>query len=154
MHDAGRLLNPVIADGQIVGGVVDGIGGALFSGDHVQRGRAAPLNGTLADYLVITAPEAPRVRVEHFDTRPTTNPLGVRGIGEGGITGVGAAIGNALARAISPNEIGHEIFLSKLPIAPEMVLRAQAAQGQTPWDESDYPTWYSDWSSWPTNGSK
>ena len=151
LHDAGRLLNPVIADGQIVGGVVDGIGGALFS-EIMFNDEAQPLNGTLADYLVITAPEAPRVRVEHFDTRPTTNPLGVRGIGESGIIGVGAAIGNALARAISSNEIGHEIFLSKLPIVPEMVLRAQAAQGQHV-DESDYPTWYSDWSSWPPNGS-
>ena len=113
---------------------------------------AQPLNGTLADYLVITAPEAPRVRVEHFDTRPTTNPLGVRGIGESGIIGVGAAIGNALARAISSNEIGHEIFLSKLPIVPEMVLRAPGGAGQHV-DESDYPTWYSDWSSWPPNGS-
>jgi carbon-monoxide dehydrogenase large subunit len=98
----------------------------------------------------MTAPEAPRIRVDHFDSRPSSNPLGVRGVGEGGIIGTGSAIGNAIVRAISPKEIGHEIYLSKLPITPEMVLQSLAAVGSQ-MDESRYPTWYSDWSSWPSS---
>jgi len=97
VHDSGRPLDPVIVDGQIVGGIVDGIGGALLSemrfGDDAQ-----PLCGTLADYLTIGAPESPVIRTAHNDTPATTNPLGVRGIGEGGVLPVAPAIANALAK--------------------------------------------------------
>jgi carbon-monoxide dehydrogenase large subunit len=143
LHDGGRLLNPIIADGQIVGGVIDGIGGALFS-EISYNNDGQLLNGTLADYLVITAPESPRVRVEHVESHPATNPLGVRGIGEGGIIGVGAAIANALARAVNPDMIGHEVFLSKLPITPEMVLQAFAA-ARAAAEDIDPPPWHACW---------
>ena len=122
-HDAGRSLNPVIVEGQIVGGIVDGIGGALFS-EMVYDAEGQLLTGSLADYLVATAPEIPRIRLVHMETRPGTNPLGVRGIGEGGVIPVAATIANALARAIDPKRSGHEAGLFTLPLKPERVFAA------------------------------
>jgi carbon-monoxide dehydrogenase large subunit len=141
IHDAGRMLNPVIVEGQIVGGAVEGIGSAVLS-EISYDDAAQVLNGTLADYLVMTAPEAPRIRVEHVDSRASTNPLGVRGIGEGGLIAGPPAIANALARAVDSEAVGHERHLSRLPITPEMVLQAiQAASAQS----DDQPAWQIDW---------
>ena len=126
-HDAGRSLNSIIVEGQIVGGAADGIGGALFS-ELVYDHDAQLLTGSLADYLVATAPEIPRIRLVHMETRPGTNPLGVRGIGEGGVIPAAATIANALARAIDPEKSGHETSLFTLPLGPERVFAAcQAA---------------------------
>jgi carbon-monoxide dehydrogenase large subunit len=122
-HDAGLALNPMIVAGQIVGGAVDGIGGALFS-EIVYDDNGQLLTGSLADYLVATSADVPRIRLAEMETRATTNPLGVRGIGEGGIIPCGAAIANALARAIDPLGIGHERELFTLPLKPERVFRA------------------------------
>jgi CO/xanthine dehydrogenase Mo-binding subunit len=128
VHDAGRSLNPIVVEGQIVGGVADGIGGALFSElEYDSEGQL--LTGSLADYLVGTAPDIPRIRLRHMETRPTTNPLGVRGIGEGGVIPAGAAIANALARAIGAKRVGHETPLFTLPLKPERVLAACRAAG-------------------------
>jgi carbon-monoxide dehydrogenase large subunit len=123
VHDAGRHINPMIVDGQIVGGAVDGLGGAMFS-ELLYDDQAQLLTGTLADYLVVTAPEAPRIRVEHAKTLPTTNPLGVRGVGEGGTIPAPAALVNAVSRAIDPAGTGHEESLFSLPLRPEHVLAA------------------------------
>jgi CO/xanthine dehydrogenase Mo-binding subunit len=122
-HDAGRALNRTIVDGQVVGAVADGIGGAMFS-EMVYDAEGQPLTGSLADYLVATAPEIPRIRVVHVDSPSRTNPLGVRGVGEGGIIPVAAALTNALARAIDPTRTGHEILLFSLPLTPERVFAA------------------------------
>lgn len=122
-HDCGRALNRMVVDGQIIGGAVDGIGGAMLSElRYDERGQL--LTGTLADYLVASATDAPRIRLGHMETRPGTNPLGVRGIGEGGTIPAGAAIGNALSRAISPRGLAHEQPLLHLPLHPERVLAA------------------------------
>jgi 2-furoyl-CoA dehydrogenase large subunit len=128
VHDAGRSLNPIIVEGQIVGGVAEGIGGALFS-ELQYDSEGQLLTGSLADYLVGTAPDIPRIRLRHMETRPTTNPLGVRGIGEGGVIPAGAAIANALARAIGAKRVGHETPLFTLPLKPERVLAACRAAG-------------------------
>jgi len=122
-HDAGRELNPMVVEGQIIGGAVDGIGGALFS-EMAYGADGKVLAGQLADYLVATAPEMPSVRLTSKITIPGSNLLGVRGIGEGGIIPVAAAIANALARAIGGNATGHEDPLSVVPFTPERVLRA------------------------------
>jgi carbon-monoxide dehydrogenase large subunit len=122
-HDCGRPINSAIVEGQVVGGVAEGIGGAVLSKVLYDQGGQL-LTGSLADYLVSTAPELPPVRVVHRDTRSTTNPLGVRGIGEGGLIPVAAAITNALARAIDPEKSGHEQALFELPLVPERVLAA------------------------------
>lgn len=129
-HDAGRSLNPMIVAGQVIGGAVDGIGGALFS-EMVYDEDGQLLTGSLADYLVATAPEVPRIRLSHTETRPGTNPLGVRGIGEAGVIPAAPAIANALARAIDHQHTGHELPLFTLPLKQERVysaLRAAAAR--------------------------
>jgi aerobic carbon-monoxide dehydrogenase large subunit len=123
LHDSGRVLNAPLLAGQIVGGVVDGIGGATLS-EMVYGDDGQLLTGSLADYLVITAPEVPRIRLDHFKTTPLTNPLGVRGVGEGGIIATGPAIVNALSRIIAPDGLGGEEPLFSLPVKPEAVLRA------------------------------
>lgn len=128
VHDAGRMLNPVIVEGQIVGGVAEGLGCAMLS-ELLYDDEAQLLTGTLADYLVMTSPELPRIRLDHIETRPTTNPLGVRGVGEGGVIPAPPAIVNALARAIDPAGKGHEKALFKLPISPEAVLAACRTAG-------------------------
>lgn len=123
LHDCGRILHPVIVEGQVVGGMVDGVGGAMLS-EVLYSADGQLLTGTLAEYLVITAPEAPRVRTDHFTTVPDTNPLGVRGVGEGGVIGTAPAIVNALSRMIAPQRIGGEEALFSIPLRPENVLRA------------------------------
>jgi carbon-monoxide dehydrogenase large subunit len=127
MHDAGRILHPVLMDGQMVGGAVDGIGGAMLS-EIVYSDDGQLLTGSLADYLVITAAEAPRVRLDHYKTIPLTNPLGVRGVGEGGVIAAAPAITNALARIVAPKAIGGEDDLFVLPLKPEIVLRTWQTQ--------------------------
>ena len=127
-HDAGRSLNAMIVEGQVVGGVAEGIGGAMFS-EMVYDSDAQLLTGSLADYLVATAPEIPRIRLVHKETRPTTNPLGVRGIGEGGTIPVAATLANALARIINPKKTGHESALFALPLKPQRVFAACRAAG-------------------------
>ena len=123
VHDAGRALNRMIVDGQIVGGVADGIGGAILS-EMIYDADGQPLSGSLADYLVATATELPRVKVIHLDSPSSTNALGVRPVGEGGIIPVAAALTNALARAIDPNGTGHQQPLFTLPLTPERVYAA------------------------------
>lgn len=122
-HDAGRALNQTIVDGQVVGAVADGIGGAMLS-ELIYDAEAQPLTGSLADYLVATACEIPRIKVVHVNAPSSTNPLGVRGVGEGGIIPVAAALTNALARAIDPVRTGHENALFSLPLKPERVFAA------------------------------
>jgi carbon-monoxide dehydrogenase large subunit len=128
VHDAGRSLNRMIVDGQIVGGVAEGIAGATLC-ELAYDAQAQLTTGSLADYLVATAPEIPRIRLVHMETPATTNPLGVRGIGEGGVIPVAAAIANALARAIDPNKSGHETALFRLPLRPDRVFSACQAAG-------------------------
>jgi aerobic carbon-monoxide dehydrogenase large subunit len=110
-HDAGRAFNPMIVAGQIIGGVIDGIGGAHYS-EIAYDGNGQLLTGSLADYLVATAPDLPRVRIAHLEPRPGTSPLGVRGIGEG------------MSRAIASTRNAHEKPLHTMPLTPERVLAA------------------------------
>lgn len=127
-HDCGRPLNRMVVEGQIIGGAVDGIGGAMLS-ELRYDDRGQLLTGTLADYLVASATEAPRIRLGHAETRPGTNPLGVRGVGEGGTVPAGAALASALIRAVRPTGLGHEAPLLRLPLAPERVFEALRLAG-------------------------
>jgi aerobic carbon-monoxide dehydrogenase large subunit len=122
-HDAGRALNRMIVDGQVIGAVADGIGGAMFS-EVIYDADGQLLTASLADYLVAAAPEIPTIRVLHVDSPSNTNPLGVRAVGEGGIIPVAAALANAVARAIDPTGTGHEQALFSLPLRPDRVLAA------------------------------
>ncbi|QOZ19634.1 MULTISPECIES: xanthine dehydrogenase family protein molybdopterin-binding subunit [Bradyrhizobium] len=123
VHDAGRMLVPKIVEGQIVGGAAEGIGCALFS-EFVHDDQGQLLTGSLSDYLLISAPETPRIRVDHLETHASTNPLGVRGVGEGGTIAAPPAIVNAVRRAINPESVELEEQLFRLPLRPDSVLRA------------------------------
>jgi aerobic carbon-monoxide dehydrogenase large subunit len=115
-YDVGRAINPMIIDGQIVGGLAQGIGGALFE-DLVYDAEGQPLTTTFMDYLVPTALEMPEATtVKILEETPTPlNPLGVKGVGEGGSSGTGAAIANAVADALAP--LG--VPITELPLSPD-----------------------------------
>lgn len=121
VHDAGRELNPMVVEGQVLGGVADGIGCTLLS-EHRYDEEGQLLTGTLADYLVATATEVPRIRLGHLSTLATTNPLGVRGVGESGVIAAAPTIANAVARAINPRGIDHQAPLFYIPLRPAAVL--------------------------------
>ncbi|HZD37908.1 MAG TPA: molybdopterin cofactor-binding domain-containing protein, partial [Actinomycetes bacterium] len=99
VHDCGRVINPVIVDGQVRGGVAQGLGGALYE-ELTYDDDGQLTSGTLADYLVPTAGEVPRIELEHLETPSPLNPLGLKGVGEGGAIPVPAAIANAVEHAL------------------------------------------------------
>ena len=121
VHDVGRALNPLIVHGQVVGGVIEGIGNALVS-EMIHDRRAQPMTTTLADYLCMASVESPDIRIAMIDTRPDTNALGLRGIGESGTIAPPAAILNAVARAVGGTDA-----LREVPVTPERVLAALGA---------------------------
>jgi aerobic carbon-monoxide dehydrogenase large subunit len=114
-YDVGRALNPQLVDGQIVGGVAQGVGGALLEElAYDQSGQL--VSGSFMDYLMPTASEVPAVRVLITEDAPTPlNPLGAKGAGEGGTAAAGAVIGNAVSDAL-----GAEARV--LPLTPERVV--------------------------------
>jgi carbon-monoxide dehydrogenase large subunit len=112
VEDAGTILNPRVVDGQIAGAVAQGIGGALHE-HHVYDEDGTLLTGTLADYLLPTSTEVPELLIEHV-SEPAQNPLGVRGVGEGGTLGPAAAIAGAVEDALGVEVRG-------LPLSPGAV---------------------------------
>jgi CO/xanthine dehydrogenase Mo-binding subunit len=112
--DVGRAVNPMIVEGQLVGGVVHGLGGALFS-ELVYDESGQLLTTTLMDYLVPSATECPAIDVQILEEGGVrSNPLGVKGVGETGTSGAGAAIANAVADALGAG--AGEI--TSLPLSP------------------------------------
>jgi len=116
VYDVGRAVNPKMVEGQVVGGVVQGLGGALYE-DFRYDARGQPLAVTLADYLVPTVIEAPPVEVVITEDAPSPlNPLGLKGAGEGGINGVGAAVAAAIDDAL-----GRPMAIVRIPATPQAV---------------------------------
>jgi len=112
--DIGRAINPMLVRGQLVGGCVQGLGGALFEEFQYDE-RGQPLSVTFADYLIPTARDVPEFDVLLTEDAPSTcNPLGIKGAGEGGIAGVGAVIASAIDDALG----GHG-EITRLPITPQ-----------------------------------
>jgi carbon-monoxide dehydrogenase large subunit len=117
VEDVGRIVNPLTLHGQAIGGVVQGLGGA-FMENLVYDANGQLLTGTLADYLIPTATDFPRIRAIALENHPSpSNPLGVKGAGEGAIIPVGGLMANAVASALTsfgamPNE---------LPLSPARV---------------------------------
>jgi CO/xanthine dehydrogenase Mo-binding subunit len=113
-YDIGRAINPALVEGQIVGGYAQGLGGALLE-EFTYNERGDPLAVTFADYLLPTVQEAPlpEVLLRQDYTSPL-NPLGIKGAGESGITGVGAAIASAIDDAI-----GIPGAVTQLPVTPQ-----------------------------------
>lgn len=116
-YDVGRAVNGATLEGQLVGGCVQGIGGALFE-EFVYDEAGQPLAVTFADYLLPTVAEIPAIECLVTEDAPSPrNPLGIKGGGEGGINGVGAAIASAVDEAI-----GMPGAIDRTPITPERVL--------------------------------
>jgi carbon-monoxide dehydrogenase large subunit len=117
-EDCGKLVNPLIVEGQVHGGVAQGIGAALYEElIHDERGQIT--TGSLVDYLVPSACEIPPMQVVHLESESPTTLGGFRGMGEGGTIGAPAAVANAVADALAP--LGIEI--NELPATPERLFR-------------------------------
>ncbi len=111
--DIGRMINPMLVEGQLAGGAAQGIGGALLE-EFMYDDQGQPLATTFADYLMPTIAEMPDVEILIFEDAPSPqNPLGVKGAGEGGINAAGAAIAAAIDDAI-----GRPGAVRRLPISP------------------------------------
>ncbi len=115
-HDCGRIINPMIVDGQICGGVAQGIGGGLYE-ELVYDDTGQFLSGSLMDYLVPTAAEVPHIDLIHLEYPSPRNPLGVKGVGEGGAISPPAAIANAVEDALRP----FNVCVRETPLSPERV---------------------------------
>jgi CO/xanthine dehydrogenase Mo-binding subunit len=103
-HDCGRIVNPAIVDGQIHGGVAQGLGGALYE-KLAFDAAGQPLTQTFLDFHVPTATEVPSIDVTHLETLSPLNPLGVKGVGEAGAIPVPALIAEALEDALAPFDV-------------------------------------------------
>jgi carbon-monoxide dehydrogenase large subunit len=117
-HDCGTLINPEIVDGQVHGGVAQGIGGALYE-NLVYSPEGQPLSSTFMDYLLPSATEIPEMVIEHFESPAPEMPLGVKGAGEAGTIGPPAALANAVANALQE----FQVDITETPITPAAVRR-------------------------------
>lgn len=124
VNDCGRLINPAIVQGQVEGGIVQGIGGALMEqiGFDID---GQPTSATLFDYVLPTVPDIPPLLTELFETPSSVTPTGARGAGEIGIIGPGAAIAGAITAAF-----GGRALAEHLPLTPPRV-RAMAVAAST-----------------------
>jgi carbon-monoxide dehydrogenase large subunit len=119
VDDAGTLLQPSLAEGQVHGGIAQGVGEALFE-EFRHDARGTPLTVNLVDYAMPSAAELPFFEVAFTETPATSNPLGAKGIGESGTIGAVAAIQNAVCDALAHLGVRH----IDLPMTPERVWRA------------------------------
>jgi carbon-monoxide dehydrogenase large subunit len=126
VEDGGKLVNPMIVDGQIYGGYAQGIGTALYE-EMSFNSAGQPLASTFADYLLPGPTEVPPPRINHMETLAPHTEFGVKGIGEGGAIAPPAAIANAVNDALRP--LGAEMLVS--PITPRGILTAIARAGRS-----------------------
>jgi 2-furoyl-CoA dehydrogenase large subunit len=124
MHDAGRILNPALFDGQVRGGFAQAVGAALYE-SFLYDQDGSFLSGTLADYLMPTACEIPEPLILHRETPSPVTPLGAKGIGEGNSMSTPACLANAVADALGVTDLA-------LPLTPAKViaLLGRAAEAQ------------------------
>jgi 2-furoyl-CoA dehydrogenase large subunit len=113
VHDAGLLLNPLLADGQVLGGFAHGVGAALYE-RHVYDEWGNLMTASLVDYLAPTAPDIPALRIGHRSSASPVTALGAKGIGEGNTMSAPACIANAVADAIGRDDV-------ELPLTPPRV---------------------------------
>jgi aerobic carbon-monoxide dehydrogenase large subunit len=116
-HDCGRVINPTIVEGQVHGGVAQGVGGALFE-EMAYDDEGQLLTGTLMDYLVPSATDLPPIDTVHLEYPSPRNPLGMKGLGEGGAISPPAAIANAIDDALAPLSVR----VTETPASPARVL--------------------------------
>jgi aerobic carbon-monoxide dehydrogenase large subunit len=119
VHDCGTPINPTVVEGQIAGGVAQGIGAGLYE-ECIYDQSGQPLTTTFMDYLLPTTMEMPPLLQAHQETPSPRNPLGVRGVGEGGAITPPAAIAHAVADALRPLRVRFQ----QIPLTPDRVLSA------------------------------
>jgi carbon-monoxide dehydrogenase large subunit len=119
VHDCGRMINPAIVDGQVLGGLAQGVGNGLFE-ELVYDEAGQLLTGTFADYPIPRATDLPMPIVVHKETRSERNPLGVKGVGEAGTVPGAALMLGAVRDALGP--AGRDLF--EAPVTPARILRA------------------------------
>jgi CO/xanthine dehydrogenase Mo-binding subunit len=115
VHDCGTVINPMILAGQIHGGVAQGIGNAFYE-KLVFDEQGQLLNASLADYLLPTALEVPRMELDHTVTPSPLNPLGIKGAGEAGAIPVGALFAQAIEDALELKR--KDVELLEIPLSP------------------------------------
>ncbi|MFI6595369.1 aerobic carbon-monoxide dehydrogenase large subunit [Nonomuraea sp. NPDC050536] len=120
VHDCGRMINPAIVEGQIHGGVAQGIAGALYE-KMVYDGHGQLLNASFMDFLMPYATEIPKVETAHLETPSPLNPLGIKGAGEAGVIPVSAVIASAI-------EDAEGIPIDRMPISPSDLFDLRARQ--------------------------
>ena len=127
-HDCGRVINPAVVDGQVVGGVAHGIGNALYE-RMIYDEDANPLTTNFGEYLLPLATDVPRVDIVHQETPSPLNPLGLKGAGEGGTIPTIAAVHSAINDALRP----FGVVINDLPASPQAIVSAlgEAAFGRT-----------------------
>ncbi|MGB0575280.1 MAG: xanthine dehydrogenase family protein molybdopterin-binding subunit, partial [Alphaproteobacteria bacterium] len=124
VHDCGTVVNPMIVDGQVIGGTAHGIGNTLFEWMGYDES-AQPITTNFAEYLLVSAPEMPHIELGHMESPTPLNPLGVKGVGECGVVPAPAAIISAVENALSP----FGVYFDQVPLRPpEIVEKIQQAQ--------------------------
>jgi len=119
VEDCGTVINPMLVDEQIRGGIVQGIGAALY--EECLYGPDGQLrNGNMADYLVPMAGEMPDIFCAHVETPTRQSQLGAKGVGEAGTAGAPGAVLNAINDALAP--LGARV--TSMPVTPEKILKA------------------------------
>jgi carbon-monoxide dehydrogenase large subunit len=116
VDDAGTIVNPLLAEGQVIGGTVHGLGASLTE-EMVHDEAGQPTTASFLDYSLLTAAELPEIRARFVQSPSPRNPLGAKGIGEGGTIGAPAAIGNAVAAALGGRHVDP-------PYTPDKLWRA------------------------------
>ena len=124
VEDCGTIINPQLVDEQIRGGVVQGLGAALF--EHCRYDERGQLtNGTMADYLVPMASEMPDIEVGHVVSPTLESELGAKGAGEAGTAGAAACVANAVNDALDP----FDVTITEIPLTPSVILKALGRHG-------------------------
>ncbi|MBC7781215.1 MAG: xanthine dehydrogenase family protein molybdopterin-binding subunit [Proteobacteria bacterium] len=124
VHDSGRLINPLIVEGQLAGGIAHGVGNALFEWMGFDE-NAQPVTTNLGEYLLVTSTEMPRMELYHQESPTPINPIGVKGVGECGVIPMTPAIMSALEDALAP----FAVRINQTPITPAQ-LYALIAEGR------------------------
>jgi carbon-monoxide dehydrogenase large subunit len=119
VEDCGRMINPMVVDGQVHGGIVEGLGGAIF--EEIAYSEDGQVHGgSFMDYLLPSAIESPNIEVAHIETLSEQNPSQTKGLGEGGTIVAPAAVANALDDAILSLAGGK---ITEMPLKPEYILK-------------------------------
>jgi carbon-monoxide dehydrogenase large subunit len=117
VHDCGRMINPLLVEGQVIGATVHGIGATLYEWMQYDA-NGQPLTASYADYLLPTSDTIPRIEIHHMESPSPTNPLGVKGAAESGTIGAPAAIVSAIEDALKP----FNVRITDLPVTPPHLL--------------------------------